>query len=207
MTEIWMRRFLATAIVFIFGCSSGLAQVGPAPGMRATSPLGTTNFNASSGPVGIGLGATELDSGGLSPLAGAMSCPMTTTPGTGMGGSSSGMTAPGIGGSGSGYGTGLSGSSSTFDGGGGISGSSIASTCAPAGAGSSQGIVIAPPAGLGLGTGSRNTIPLGATELNSPGESTTIGVPVPGVSDRPCPGASTMSGMSGSTGTTSTNGC
>src|SRR3981081_3281378 len=69
--EASMRRVLTMGgAVFLFGCPTSFAQVAPAPGMGATSPLGTMNFNSPSGPVGIPLGATELNSGGTSPLAG-----------------------------------------------------------------------------------------------------------------------------------------
>src|SRR6266481_6080295 len=73
--EASMRRLLAmTAAIFLFGCGSGFAQTAPTLGMGATSPLGTMNFNAPSGPVGIPLGATELNTGGMSPLAGGTLC-------------------------------------------------------------------------------------------------------------------------------------
>lgn len=64
---------LATSIV-IAGCGAAFAQTGPMPGMGATSPLGSMNFNAPSGLVGIPLGSTGLDPGGTSPLPGSAQC-------------------------------------------------------------------------------------------------------------------------------------
>ena len=211
-----MRRALTiTGVIFLLGCGSSFAQVGPTPGMGATSPLGTMNFNAPSGPVGIPLGATELNTGGISPLAGGTLCPSvagTAGSSTGMTTSGSGISGPSTGMMTSGSGIAGSSSTSTFDGG----GASVGSACVPAATGTggtSAGTAMTPAAGLGLGTtGSGNTIPLGATEVGTPGESTTIGVPLPSISATPCPGTSAMTGTTptgtlGSTGTTSINGC
>src|SRR4051812_20372983 len=87
-----LRALTITGVIFLLGCGSSFAQVAPAPGMGATSPLGTMNFNAPSGPIGIPLGATELNTGGLSPLASGTLCAGTATSSTGMAGSSTGMT-------------------------------------------------------------------------------------------------------------------
>src|SRR5712672_2318960 len=156
-----MRRFVTMAgIIFLLGGSSSFAQVSLAPGMGLTSPLGTMNFNAPSGPLGIPLGATQLDTGGLSPVAGGTLCAGTATSSSGTASSSSGMTTSGGGISGSSTGmmtsgTGIAGSSSTFDGGGAMLGSSIASSCSPAvtgTTGTSPGTAMTPSSGLGIGT-------------------------------------------------------
>ncbi len=207
-----MRRVLTTAgAVFLFGCATSFAQVAPTPGIGATSPLGTMNFNSPSGPVGIPLGATELNSGGISPLAGGTLCTGTAASSGGTAGSTTGMSATGTGMSA--MGSGVAGSMSTFDGGGAPLGSMIGSTCPSGTAAGSPSMAVTPSSGSGLGTSpGGNTIPLGSTELASPGVSAPIGVPVPSVSDIPCPGTSTipgstMPGTLGSMGTTSTNGC
>jgi hypothetical protein len=214
-----MRRVLTTAgAVFLFGCATSFAQVAPMPGMGATSPLGTMNFNSPSGPVGIPLGATELNGGGISPLAGGTLCTGTAASSGGTAGSTTGMSATGTGMSATGTGmsatgSGVAGSMSTFDGGGAPLGSMMGSTCLSGTAAGSPNMAVTPSSGSGLGTSpGGNTIPLGSTELASPGVSAPIGVPVPSVSDIPCPGTSTipgstMPGTLGSMGTTSTNGC
>src|SRR3977135_1778150 len=224
--EVSMRRVLTMAgAFFLFGCATSFAQVAPTPGMGATSPLGTMNFNGPSGPIGIPLGATELNSGGTSPPAGGTLCTGTAASSGGTAGSTTGMSATGTGmsatGSGmsatgtgmSATGSGVAGSMSTFDGGGAPLGSMMGSTCPSGAAAGSPSMAATPSSGLGLGTRpGGSTIPLGSTQLASPGVSAPMGVPVPSVSDIPCPGTSTipgstMPGTLGSVGTMSTNGC
>ncbi|MBO0757863.1 MAG: hypothetical protein J2P54_18615, partial [Bradyrhizobiaceae bacterium] len=78
-----MWRTLTTAGVALFilaRCDVGFAQVGATPGMGATSPLGSSLSNEPSMPGGIPLGATELNSIGLSPGASATTpCSGTAT--------------------------------------------------------------------------------------------------------------------------------
>src|SRR5271167_4233472 len=87
--EAPMQKVLTTAMVaFLAGCGAGFAQVGVMPGMGATSPvgspLGSTVANAPSGPGGIPLGATELNTGGESSLTGAASCSGAAATGSAM---------------------------------------------------------------------------------------------------------------------------
>lgn len=191
-----MRRALTivgAALLFAIRCDAGFAQVSTTPGMGATSPLGSLLSNAPSQanaiPLGgIPLGATELNSGGLSPTVGTAPCSSTapTSPGT-------------------------SGSSSNFDGGGSMSYATISTSCASGS--SAPGAAASPAAGspiTGLTPGSAGAgVPLGSTELGTPGESPAMLLPVPSISGVPCPGISPMTGTLGtsSTSTASTNGC
>ncbi len=100
-------RFVAACVAFFAG-GGALAQVTgmalPTPTMGVTSPLGST-AGAPISPVGIGLGATELASPGVSPapvVTGSIATPTTGTACSTLGLSPSGM-----------YG-----STSTYDGGG-----------------------------------------------------------------------------------------
>jgi hypothetical protein len=71
-----MWRVATTAgatLLLLAHCDVGFAQVsGTPPGMGATSPLGSSLSDQPSMPGGIPLGATELDSGGLSCSGAAM---------------------------------------------------------------------------------------------------------------------------------------
>jgi hypothetical protein len=141
-----MWRVLMTAgvtLLLLAHCDVGFAQVSPTPGMGATSPLGSSPSSQPSMPGGIPLGATELDSAGLSPTGSTMPCSGTAT---------------------------TAGSSSNFDGGG------IASTstdCSSGASGSPGDATSATGSTLtGLTPGSaQGAVPLGATELGTPGES------------------------------------
>ena len=182
-------RYLVTlaAAACLIGCGPCFAQVAPTPGMGATSPLGTMDFNAASQPSGIPLGATELNTGGLSPTAGTNPCSGSTTSATG-----------------------LAGSMSTFDGGGAMPGSTSATstTCSATASGSAIGST-SMITGSTPGSMSSGTIPLGSTELGTPGESPTTLLPVPGVSVSPCSSLSPPTGTLGtlnSPGATGTSG-
>jgi hypothetical protein len=64
---MWRVATTAGAILLLLAhCDVGFAQVSGTPGMGATSPLGSSLSSQPSMPGGIPLGATELDSGGLS---------------------------------------------------------------------------------------------------------------------------------------------
>jgi hypothetical protein len=100
-------HFIAVCLAF-FASGGALAQVTgmavPTPTVGATSPLGSGAGSARS-PVGIGLGATELPTLGISPapiVAGSIAAPATGSGCPTLGVSPSGM----------------SGSTSTYDGGG-----------------------------------------------------------------------------------------
>jgi hypothetical protein len=183
-----MRHLLpivtATLLFVAAPAVSQVSSTSPAPGMGMTSPLGGAG---PVGPVGIPLGSTELTPGGLSPgplgaTAGISNCGTNGTSVTG------GIT-PGISGSGT------TGASSTFDGGGNVgmsapcsstlSGSTVSGTQNP--------FVTGTTGGSALGVG---TIPLGSTELASPGISPIVPSPgaAPGLtSASPCVGTSMTS--------------
>jgi hypothetical protein len=200
-TEASMRQILTiagAALVMLAHCEVGIAQVGMAPGsgttpaigatpgMGMTSPLGSLLSSAPSLPGGnIPLGATELDSGGLSPTASTAPCSSTAT------------TSPQT-----------VGSNSTFDGGGSISIPTISTSCA-SGASGSPGMATSTTAGstiTGLAPGSTGVgVPLGSTELGTPGESPAIVAP-----SVACSGISPTTGTLGTSGTSavpSTNSC
>jgi hypothetical protein len=163
MMETSMKYLLpmAAAILFLGGApaTSQVAQMGPAvsPGMGMTSPLGGTG---SVGQVGIPMGSTELNPGGLSPG------PLGSTGGTSLcgtnGTSVTGSATPGMGGSGT------AASSSTFDGGGNVGVSGPCSSVPSGGtvSGTQSTFTSGTTAGSTLGIG---TIPLGATELGGAG--------------------------------------
>ena len=130
MTHIWISALIA----LLLGCSSALAQTTPAlPPLGTTSPLGF-GLGAPVPPVHIPLGATQMQSIGVSPLTSGVS-PVSPTSGTnstcgGIGGSipeasygvasSPAGTSSGMGSAmgGIAYGTGTSAAATTFDGGG-----------------------------------------------------------------------------------------
>jgi hypothetical protein len=171
MRRVWM----VTAIVML-GCKAALAQVGGSPGTAATSPLGMSGGSQlvpSVGPTGIPLGATELNTPGLSP--------MLTDP-TGM--AAWGATcSPAGGGS-----TGISGaisSASTYDGGGVTTGGGMgdgtalpgsATICGSTSSGTPWTLSARSISPNGV---SRTGIPLGSVEIGSAGVSPLITVPTP----------------------------
>lgn len=204
-----MRQALTiagAALLFLVCCDAGFAQVSATPGMGVTSPLVSTtpgmgvtsplgspmsNTPSQAGgipPGGIPLGATELDSGGLSPTASTTPC-SSTAPAS----------------------AGTVGSNSTFDGGGTMSTPTISASCgSPVG---STGAMTSATAGspiTGLTPGLPGPgVPLGSTELGTPGESPATPLPAPIVSGVPCTGISATIGMPGTSGTSvpSTNVC
>jgi hypothetical protein len=180
-----MRRLSAAAVALLLSCGAAAAQTmstSPvAPALGAVSPLGipgasygTGASTGMSGPsAGIGLGATEINPGGISPAV---------SPSCISGSSSSGM---------------ASGSSSSFDGGGlsGIGSSGMTTGCVSTAVGSATGTAL-PPSSVGSSALS-GTIPLGSTELTNAGVSPLIGVPAPNVGI-PAPSV----GIGGFTGST-----
>ncbi len=160
-----MRHVLTLAsIVFLIGCDAGFAQVAPTTGMGmggigATSP----RSDMSVGPTGIPMGATELNTVGVSPLFSTLPCPPPTSTTTGM-----------------------AAAASTFDGGG-MPSSAMANTSCGGGTGSAA--TASPSDMTGLASGSNAVgIGLGATEVNTPGESAALPLAmVPSLS--PVPGA------------------
>jgi hypothetical protein len=91
--KLALAAILAT-IIWSIGGVAAFAQAGPTTGMGSTSPLGTLSEpSTSSGGSGIPLGATELNTPGISPLA--MPCPNTTSNGAFDGGGSTVGTACG----------------------------------------------------------------------------------------------------------------
>jgi hypothetical protein len=163
-----MTRLAAiAATLMLFASQPSAAQTAGTSMQGAASSLGTMNPLAPIGGTGIPLGATELSVDGVSPLAGpsATSC---------AGGSHA-----------------IAGTSNLFDGGG------LANGCSAAQAGNAamSGAVMLSPgsiSGASIGAtpsaGSLRNIPLGATELGTPGISGPISVPLPGVSSTSCPG-------------------
>jgi hypothetical protein len=176
-----MRRISLTAgLLGLATVALAQAQTAPTPGMGATTPLGTPSSTAmSAGSSGIPLGATEMNTPGMSPLisscGNASSSSAFDGGGTNVTGSCGSATS-----SGTGAGTGMSGlASSTSD----QTTSDAAGTAA-----------------VGSNT------PLGATSLGTPGESPII--TVPGVSTTPCSAASQAnSNPTSPTGASSVGGC
>src|SRR5882724_8477126 len=77
MTRIW----IATLTTLLLGCTSALAQSTPGhPPLGITSPLGV-GLGAPVAPVHIPLGATQMQSIGVSPLTSGVS-PVSPTSGT-----------------------------------------------------------------------------------------------------------------------------
>ncbi|WP_375788637.1 hypothetical protein ACE10Z_15215 [Bradyrhizobium sp. Pha-3] len=118
--EMHVRSWLMAVCLAFFASGTAVAQVTgmalPTPAVGATSPLGSVT-GAPISPVGIGLGATELPSSGVSPaptVTGSISAPATGSPCSILGVSPSAM-----------YG-----STSTYDGGGIAIGSSTVATAA-----------------------------------------------------------------------------
>ncbi len=168
-----MRQALIVAtLAALLGCNSAFAQIGgtgaasgSALGIGQTSPLGVGGSNPAVGPIGIPLGATEFQPGGMSPL------PSGTSFGTSC--SATGSAA-----------SGMLGSTSTFDGGGttGMTtsgGAPSSATCSIGlGSGSSNpsqtGASDASSGGSVPGQlAGRSGIPMGATQLGGAGLSPT----------------------------------
>lgn len=169
-----MRHVLTLApVILLIGCGTGIAQVAPTTGMGTsgmgvTSPVGTLSSDTSVGPTGIPMGATELNTVGVSPLYSTLPCPTTMT------------------------GTGMAAAGSTFDGGGTSSSAAASTGCGGSGTGSMATANTGGTTGLASGSNSAG-IGLGATEVGTPGESAALpSVMVPSVSV--APGASPMLG-------------
>jgi collagen type VII alpha len=182
-----MRQLSAAVVVLLLSCGAASAQVmsttpiPPAsplgiPGtIGSTPPTGSTGMGGSS--AGIGLGATGIDPGGLSPAV---------SPTCNLGSSSSGTASTGMSASGAG---------AAFDGGGMSATGSAGMTsgsCATGSVGPATVGTALSPSSPGSTAGS---IPLGATELNNAGVSPMIGVPAPSIG-LPAPGT-TMGGATG----------
>jgi hypothetical protein len=199
-----MRRALAIiAGLFLLGCNTSYAQTSPVPGMGTTSPLGSTFSNAPSQPSGIPLGSNEISVGGLSPMISGTSC-IGNTSGLATSGTATGMPMSG---------TGMGTTSTTFDGGG-TSSSSAVSTC---GTSSALSAAVTPitagttavgsptTAGVTTGSAARGVIPLGSTELGTPGESPTAAPPT--LSVAPCGSTASAAGTMTTPGMSSPMGC
>jgi hypothetical protein len=146
------RTPATAALIWLATSMVGFAQVSPTPGMGATSPLGMGSSGFNTQPNGIPLGATELNPGGLSPSP----CPGTTASGTG-----------------------LAGPLLTFDGGGLTSNSSACSSSTAGNSAGTGGPLQVGPTTSGPTAGNSTTIPLGSTDLATPGESPVITNPAP----------------------------
>jgi hypothetical protein len=188
--EVSMRQLSAAVVVLLLSCGAAAAQTMSTTPIPPASPLGipgtigaigSTPSTGSTGmarsSAGIGLGATGIDPGGLSPAV---------SPNCNLGSSSSGMASTGMSASGAG---------AAFDGGG-MSGTGSAGitsgSCATGSVGSTAVGTALSPSSPGSAAGS---IPLGATELNNAGVSPMIGVPAPSIG-LPAPGT-TMGGATG----------
>jgi hypothetical protein len=170
-----MRRLWMLAAIAMLGCSPAFAQAGlsvPTPGIAATSPLGMSGAPGTLvGSTGIPLGATELNSAGISP--------MLTDPTSMM---ASGTTCSG-GSASTGISGGISGIS-TYDGGGLAVGGGMGTGMAlPGGAAApcAAGTASPTPSGLSasLGGASRTGIPLGSVEIGNAGVSPLLAIPTP----------------------------
>jgi hypothetical protein len=154
-----VRRLLTSmaamaALIWVGTSVVGFAQISPPPGMGATSPLGTGSSGFSTQPNGIPLGATELNPGGLSPP----SCAGTTASGNG-----------------------LAGRMSTFDGGSLMANSSACSSSTAGNSASTGGVPQVGSTAIGPTAGNGTSIPLGSTNLATPGESPVITNPAPSI--------------------------
>jgi hypothetical protein len=174
------RICMMAALLGLATIAAAQAQTTPNPGMGATTPLGTpsSSDNSFSGG-GIPLGATELNTPGISPLI--SSCSNASSNPTFDGGGTNVSSSCGTGAT-----------SSTSSGTAGTS--SAASTSDQAGSGAT-----------GTATVGSN-IPLGATTLGTPGESPIV--TAPSGSMTPCPASSQANDNStNSTGVSSAGGC
>jgi hypothetical protein len=148
-----MRCLLPIAAAMLILCAAPAIAQTALPGMGMTSPLAGTG---AVGPVGIPLGSTELDPGGLSPEALGSTTSTSPCGTTGSSGIATGM-------------SGATASGSTFDGGGNIGVSGPCGSVAVGGTVSgtqSTSVSSGVTGGSTLGIG---TIPLGVTELGSSG--------------------------------------
>jgi hypothetical protein len=201
-----MRRTGISIVMLVLSSGLAAAQMALMPGgpaLGVTSPLGTMGSN-SAGPVGIPLGSTQLNIGGLSPApitplsSATTNCFGGTYGVNGAGIAGMGTTGAGMAGMGSGA------SNFTFDGGGtaGLSGGTPISSSSPSltggctslpPGGGSTGLAspLSTPGSPGLTTLNGGSIPLGATELDSTGLSPLVPVPGPTISS-----SSTMSSSS-----------
>jgi hypothetical protein len=202
-----MRRLGISIVMLVLSSGLAAAQVAPMPGgpaLGVTSPLGTMGSN-SAGPVGIPLGSTELNSGGLSPAPiTPLSSATTNCFGGTFGIKGSGIAGTGTTGAGmAGMGTGAS--NFTFDGGGtaGLSGGTPISSGSPSltggctslpPGGGSTGLAspLSTPGSPGLTTLNGGTIPLGATELIGAGVSPIVPVTPPTISSIPAASSTSM---------------
>jgi hypothetical protein len=166
-----MRRVLTAMAAILLSCNASYAQSAPSVStMGPTSPLGLLGSSAPNAGAGIPLGATEIDSAGLSP--GPVSACNTNglSSSATAGSSGAGMTAP-------------LGANSTFD----ASGLAAPSSCSSASADPTSTGTASPLSipGTQLGQTVGGTIPLGATEIDSAGVSPLIGVPLTGSAAMP----------------------
>jgi hypothetical protein len=183
-----MRRVWMVTAIMMLGCKAALAQVGGSPGIAETSPLGMSGglqLAPSVGPTGIPLGATELNSLGISP--------MLTDP---IGILASGTTCSTAGSASTGI-SGVISSASTYDGGGLTAGGGMgdgtalpgsATICGATSKGTASSTLSArsiSPNGV-----SRTGIPLGSVEIGSAGVSPLITVPTPPMLFSPLGGSS-----------------
>jgi hypothetical protein len=228
---------IVSALAALFACNPAFAQVGgtasPVPSLSPTSPLGL-GPGSPVAPTGIPMGATELNTPGVSPMLGTSTIGSVTQcsgiggsmPQTSFGsppmsygaGTSSPGTTAGVGGSmtGTSYGTGMSNAGTSasavlFDGGG-ISGTA-SGTCSTAAGSSLAGPAASASSPTLMGTaasGGRVGIPMGATELGAGGLSPPLTLPVPASSASVLTSGSTLpcptTGMSPTTTTPSTTG-
>jgi hypothetical protein len=162
-----MTRYLfAIATAIFVGSSCAYAQVGgmgtPAPGMGVTSPLGMSTFGTAAAPTGTPLGAAPLATPGVSSGSSNRVASATACSSAGIASAMAGATAL-FDNSGVGIMTGA-----TLPG----SAAPVTTTCGPASA--------APGAAASQSSTSSQlgvpTIPMGSTELSSPG-----------LSPAPCP--------------------
>jgi hypothetical protein len=196
-----MRAVMAIVVLGL-GCGTAAAQMTTppgttgVPGLGATSPLTTMGSSTPASPVGIPMGSTEINGGGLSP---APVTPFNSTAncfgsafGTAVTGLTTGTSGTGSSASGT-VGIGSATTNSTYDGGGtaGLNagtpitaGSSLTEGCgaAPPGAFTGSPGTASPlytPGSPGETANTGGTIPLGATELNSAGVSPIVPVQPP----------------------------
>jgi hypothetical protein len=225
---------IITTLAALFACNPLFAQVGgtanPVPSLSPTSPLGIGPGSAVA-PTGIPLGATELNTPGVSPMLGTSTIG-TVTQCSGIGGSmpqtsfgspptlsgtSSSMTGTtsGLGSSmtGTSVGTGMSnagvsGSTVLFDGGG-IAGTA-SGTCSTTGGSSLAGPAASASSPTMMGSaaaGGRVGIPMGSTELGAGGLSPSFTLPLPAAPSLSTVGTSLpcpTTGMSSTTGVSTT---
>lgn len=163
------RACLVTIMILLGSCAAQAQSATTMPGIGVTSPLGLLGSSSSAG-TGLPLGATEIDPGGLSPLAACVPSDPSM-----MGTAATGSTNSG----------------STFDGGGLADVSSATSSCT-SGTPTITSTGIVSPMSSAPSNVAGGTIPLGATELDSGGLSPMITVPAPTMSTPGCAGSPAM---------------